>query len=200
MILPKLIVFASGTKEGGGSGFENLVRYAREHQDAYEVVAVVSNHENGGVREKAERLGIPFMYMSAPFEAAQYRAIVDKSGAEWVALSGWVKKISGLDSAKTFNIHPALLSFDHGRFGGKGMWGHHVHEAVKRALDAGEITESGFSMHFVNDEYDRGRVFFEHRVPLSKNMSAEDIARAVGIAEHEWQPRITADLVHGRII
>ncbi len=115
MSLPRLIVFASGTKEGGGSGFENLVRYAQDHQDAYEIVAVVSNHENGGVRKKADRLGIPFVFMSVPFEDDHYRAIVEKSGAEWVALSGWLKKVSGLDPAKTFNIHPALLSFDNSR-------------------------------------------------------------------------------------
>ncbi|HEY4516438.1 MAG TPA: formyltransferase family protein [Candidatus Paceibacterota bacterium] len=204
MSRPKLIIFASGTATGGGSGFENLA--TSPDLDA-NIVAVVSNHEHGGARERAERLGIPFIYFECrtsdvrhPMSLiGEYRDIVKKSGAEWVALSGWLKHVQGLDPSRTFNIHPALLSFDHGRFGGPGMYGHHLHEAVKAALDAGEITESGFTMHFVTDTVDGGPVFFEHRVPLEKGMSAETIAAAVNKAEHQWQPKITNMVVHGQI-
>ncbi len=200
---PRLIVFASGTKDGGGSGFENLVR--SKDLDA-EIVAVVSNHEHGGVRERADRLGVPFIHFNPSQHSnilknvgVLYQSIVQKNGAEWVALSGWLRHVSGLDPTKTFNIHPALLSqLDH-RFGGKGMYGHHIHEAVKAALDAGEITESGFTMHFVTDEMDRGPAFFEHRVPLRQGMTVEEIAKAVNLAEHEWQPKITNMVVHGEI-
>lgn len=193
---PKIVVFASGTPQGGGSGFENLV--LSDALDA-DIVGVVSNHEHGGVRARAEKHRVPFIYMLEPYDAETYKRVCAELGAEWAALSGWLKKIVGLDSAKTFNIHPALLSFENGRFGGKGMYGHHIHEAVKEALDAGEIHESGFSMHFTTDEYDRGPVFFEYRVPIVKGMSAEDIAFVVNAAEHEWQPRITNMVVHGEI-
>ena len=203
---PKLIIFASGTKDSGGSGFENLA--TSKDLDA-EIVAVVSNHEQGGVRERAERLGIPFVYMPPPYDAEHYSSILSyfaKASKEkkntrtmWVALSGWLKHVVGLDPAKTFNIHPALLSQLHHRFGGPGMYGHHLHEAVKAAFDAGEITESGFTMHFVTDAVDGGPVFFEHHVPLEKGMSADDIAAAVNRAEHEWQPKITNMVVHGEI-
>ncbi len=193
---PKLIIFASGKRSGGGAGFENLA--TSKDLDA-DIVAVVSNHERGGVHERAMRLGIPFIYFPEPYDAEHYKKIVADSGAEWVALSGWLKHVSGLDPAKTFNTHPALLSFDQGRFGGKGMYGNHIHEAVKKALDAGEITESGFTMHFVTEEHDRGPVFFEHRVPLRKGMTAEEIQMAVQAAEHEWQPKITNMIVHGKI-
>lgn len=128
-----------------------------------------------------------------------YEEVVRKSGAEWVALSGWLRQVQGLDSKKTFNIHPALLSQLGGKFGGHGMYGNHIHEAVKVALDAGEITESGFTMHFVTDEMDRGPAFFEKRVPLKQGMTAEEIGRAVNDAEHEWQPIITNMVVHGEI-
>jgi phosphoribosylglycinamide formyltransferase-1 len=121
------------------------------------------------------------------------------SSASWVALSGWLKKVEGLDPKRTFNIHPALLSFDHGRFGGPGFYGHRVHDAVALAFEKGEITESGFSMHFVTDEYDRGPVFFEKRISLSKGMTVDEIARAVNVAEHEWQPKITSLVVNGEI-
>ncbi|RJR13847.1 hypothetical protein C4585_01400 [Candidatus Parcubacteria bacterium] len=196
---PKIIVFASGTKEGGGSGFENLVEATKTGVLDAEIVAIVSSNEYGGVRERASRLGIPFVYFSGSYDPEHYQRVVAESGAEWIALSGWLKLVKGLDPTKTFNIHPALLSQLGGRFGGAGMWGHHVHEAVKAALDAGEIAESGISMHFVTDEYDRGPVFFEHPVPLQKGMSVETIAKAVNAAEHEWQPKITNMVVHSQI-
>ena len=197
---PKLLIFASGTTDRGGSGFENLATSPDLDADT---VAVVSNHEHGGVRARAERLGIPLFYFLGPYDAEHYSSVLQKTGidkaTDWVALSGWMKKVVGLDPARTFNIHPAMLSFDHGRFGGKGMYGRHIHEAVKTALDAGEITESGFSMHFVTDEMDRGPVFFEHKVPLKAGMTADDIAQAVKKAEHQWQPKITNMVVHGQI-
>jgi len=217
---PKLIVFASGTKDGsssttplgfskteyrqenlggGGSGFENLVNATKSGVLDAGIVAVVSSNEYGSVRERASRLGIPFIYFSGSYDPEHYRKVVADSGAEWVALSGWLKLVKGLDPTKTFNIHPALLSqLDH-RFGGRGMYGRHIHEAVKAALDAGEIMESGFSMHFVTDEMDRGPVFFEHRVSLTRGMTAEEIAKAVNLEEHKWQPKITNMVIHGQI-
>lgn len=196
---PKLIVFASGTKTGGGSGFENLVQASRSGVLDADIVAVVSNNEYGGVKERAVRLEVPFIYFPEPFDAEHYQKVVRESGAEWAALSGWLKMTQGLDPAKTFNIHPALLSFDHGRFGGPNMYGMRVHRAVAQALEAGELTESGCSMHFVTDEYDRGPVFFEKRVPLEKGMVAEDIAPLVHQLEKEWQAKITNMVVHGEI-
>ena len=196
MARPRLIVFASGTQERGGTGFENLVKNSRGGDLDADIVAVVSNHEHGGVRSRADRLGVRFVY----FDGSQtYREIVEQFDAEWVALSGWLKHVYGLDPRRTFNIHPALLLDQNGKFGGKGMYGHRIHEAVKAAFDAGEISESGFSMHFVTDEYDRGPVFFEYRIPLTPEMTAMDIAQAVNRAEHIWQPRLTHLVTHGYI-
>jgi phosphoribosylglycinamide formyltransferase-1 len=199
MSKPKIIVFASGTADGGGSGFENLIAAMKTGTLDADIVAVVSNHEHGGVAQRAQRFGIPFVYFAGPYDAEHYRKIVADSGAQWIALSGWLKLVQGLDPQKTFNIHPALLSQLGGRFGGRGMYGHHIHEAVKAALDAREITESGFTMHFVTDEIDRGPAFFEHRVPLRAGMSADEIAKAVNAAEHEWQPKITNMVAQGEI-
>ncbi len=193
---PRIVVFASGTRDGGGSGFENLVTSPDLDAD---IVAVVSNHDSGGVRTRAEKLGIPFIYFHGPYTLEGYSNILQNVGMEWVALSGWLKKVVGLDPARTFNIHPALLSFDRGRFGGPGLYGHHVHEAVKKALDAGQITESGPTMHFTTLEYDQGPAFFEYRISLKKGLSVEEIAVAVNKIEHEWQPKITNMVVHGEI-
>ena len=216
MSKPRLLIFASGTKTNGGSGFENLVQATKTGELDAEIVGVVSNHERGGVREHADRLRIPFIHFDptgylliqankqiagdeARVAEEAYRKIVQQSGAEWVMHSGWLKFVHGLDPQKTFNIHPALLSFDHGRFGGPGMYGMHIHEAVKHAFDAGEITETGCSMHFITEEYDRGPIFFECRIPLRKGMSAKEIQKAVQEVEHEWQPKITNMVVHGKI-
>ena len=193
---PKIIVFASGTKDGGGSGFENLVAATKTGVLDAEIVAVVSNHEHGGVCERAGRLGIPFILFSP---GTDYKKVVADAAAEWVALSGWFKHVSGLNPARTINIHPALLSQLGGRFGGKGMYGHHIHDAVASALSNGEITESGFTMHFVTDEMDRGPAFFEHRIPIAARTTPDEIAKIVNKAEHEWQPKITNMVVHGKI-
>ena len=200
---PKIIVFASGTPTSGGSGFENLVNATKSNVLDADIVAVVSNVEHGGVRERAEALGVSFIYFPEPYDAEGYSSVLQKTAIEkeklWVALSGWSKLVRGLDPRKTFNIHPALLSQLGGRFGGKGMYGHREHVAVQEALERGEITETGISMHFVTEEYDRGPVFFEHRIPLQKGMNVDDIQKAVQAAEHEWQPRITNLVVHEKI-
>ena len=196
---PKIIIFASGAKEGGGSGFENLVRASREGILDADIVAVVSNHEHGSVQKRADRLGIKFIYFSGPYDAEHYASVLQNTSIEWAALSGWFQMVKGLDPAKTFNIHPALLSQLRGRFGGKGMYGEKLYEEIKSAVDAGEITESGCSMHFVTEDYDVGPVFFEYKIPLSKGMTAKEIENAIRALEYEWQPKITNMVVHGDI-
>ncbi|MCX6702207.1 MAG: formyltransferase family protein [Candidatus Zambryskibacteria bacterium] len=190
---PKLIIFASGSKTGGGSGFENLVRASRDGILDAEILTVISNHENGGVREKADRLGIPFVHFNGPWAAEQYQEIT--KDADYVALSGWLKLVVGLNPRTTFNIHPGPLP----RFGGTGMYGHHVHEAVMEAYHRGEVTHSAVSMHFVTEKYDEGPIFFSMPVEILPNDTAETLALRVNQAEHKYQPIITNYVVHGII-
>ena len=192
---PKLIIFSSGTKTGGGSGFENLVKAQKSGILSAKIVAVVSNHAEGGVREKADRLGVPFILFSGPYDANEYQRIVKETGAEWVGLSGWLKLVSGLDSSHTFNIHPGPLP----KFGGKGMYGHYVHEAVMEAYKRGEVTHGAVTMHFVTPVYDEGPVFFRFPVEILPNDTAETLGLRVNNAEHEWQPKITNMVVNGEI-
>ena len=77
---PKIIVFASGTKDNGGSGFENLVAASKSGILDAEIVAVVSNHEHGGVRERADRLAVPFRYFSGPYDAEGYSSVLQNTG------------------------------------------------------------------------------------------------------------------------
>jgi phosphoribosylglycinamide formyltransferase 1 len=193
---PKLLVFASGSKTAGGSGFENLVVQSRENPEVnFEVVAVVSNHENGGVRGRAAKLGVKFIHFAGPFERDEYQRLVRETGAEWVALSGWLKLALGLDPAKTINIHPGPLP----RFGGKGMYGHYVHDAVVEAYKNGEVTHGAVTMHFVTEVYDEGPVFFRFPVKVEEDDTGETLGARVLEEEHKWQPLITSQIVNSEI-
>ncbi|MFH0906662.1 MAG: formyltransferase family protein [bacterium] len=197
MSKPKLIIFASGTsiKGGGGSGFEKLVENSRTNNLDAEIVAVVSNHENGGVRNRADKLEIPFIHFLGPFSADEYERIVKPYHPCFIALSGWLKPVKGLSSdsdsiisaQRTLNIHPGPLP----DFGGPGMYGHHVHEAVIAAFKRGEIKESAVSMHFVTEKYDDGPVFFHYPVKINISDTPESLAERVNRAEHFWQSYIT---------
>lgn len=195
MAKAKILVFASGSATGGGSGFENLVKSTDTGILDAQIVGVVSNHKEGGVRERASKLMIPFIHFPAPWGANEYWRIAKESGAQYFALSGWLKQVVGLDTRYTFNIHPGPLP----EFGGKGMHGHHVHEAVMAAYAAGRVTESAVTMHFVTEEYDRGPVFFRCHVPISRSDTPESLAARVNAFEHEWQPAITNMVVNGQI-
>lgn len=198
---PRILVFASGSAEGGGSGFEELVLNSLFISRKTEVIGVVSNHQDGGVRKRADRLGIPFIHFDAPWTAERYQDITLRSGADLFALSGWLKLIVGLDRRTIFNpktvinIHPGPLP----EFGGKGMYGHHVHEAVIAAFKRGEITHSAVSMHFVTGEFDKGPVFFRLNVPISEDDTPESLGLKVNAQEHEYQSIITDMVAEGLI-
>ncbi len=194
---PKILVFASGKKDGGGTGLRNLVLWSRANPGSFEVTGVVSNNENGGVRVGADELGIPFLHFDG---ASNYSAVLEKfPEAVWFALSWWLKMVKGLDSKKTFNIHPALLSVLDGRLGGHGMWGARVLDATYEALLKKEVSEFGISMHFVTDEYDRGPVFFEYRTSYTEGMSKEEVGERIRGMELEWQAKITNMVVNGEV-
>ena len=192
---PKLLVFASGTKEGGGSGFENLVRAAGSGTLHARIVVVVSNHERGGVRERADRLGIPFIFLPAPYTAEAYQAVIERTEEDFVALSGWLKPVLGLSPKTTFNIHPAPLP----RFGGKGMYGLRLHEAVLEAYRRGELTHSAVTMHFVAHEYDAGPVCFSTPVPIELDDTPETLQARVQDVEHQVQPIVTDKIMRGEL-
>lgn len=198
---PTLLVFASGTDKDGGTGFEKLVLASRDGRLSADIVGVVSNHENGGVRAKADRIGVHFRHFPKPWDAGGYQSIADHSGANFFALSGWLKLVTGLDPATrfnsrtVFNIHPGPLP----GFGGPGLYGHHVHEAVMAAFKKGEVTHSAVSMHFVSAEYDRGPLFCHIPVKIKDDDTPEILGSRVNQYEHFYQPIMTDLVVGGRI-
>jgi len=194
---PNILVFASGSKTGGGSGFETMVRAARTRPpilDAW-IGGVVTNHFTGGVWQKAQALGIPAAYWAGPFLAQGYQNFVKYFDADYVMLSGWLKLVAGLDPARTINIHPGPLP----RFGGPNLYGHYVHEAVIESYRAGEITHSAVTMHFVDEKYDRGPTFFALPVPIDPGDTPETLAAKVNLAEHAWQPRVLNYVVQKQV-
>jgi phosphoribosylglycinamide formyltransferase-1 len=192
-----ILVFASGTKNGGGSGFEKMVRASRTRPpvlDAW-ICAVITNHFEGGVWNKAKALGVRSEYWVGPYLTKGYQNFVKYFNADYVMLSGWLKQVTGLDPARTINIHPGPLP----RFGGPNLYGHHVHEAVMAAYHRGEITHSAVTMHFVDEIYDHGPIFFALPIPIEPRDSPETLAAKVNQAEHEWQPRVLNYVVQGQV-
>jgi phosphoribosylglycinamide formyltransferase 1 len=194
---PNILVFASGTKTGGGSGFETMVRASRTRPpvlDAW-ICAVITNHFEGGVWHKAQALGIRAEYWVGPYVAQGYQNFVKYFNADYVMLSGWLKLVAGLDPARTINIHPCPLP----RFGGSNLYGQYVHEAVMAAYHRGEITHTAITMHFVDAVYDQGPILFALPIPIEPSDTPETLAAKVHRAEHEWQPRILNYVVHGQV-
>ena len=191
----KIIVFASGGSKGGGSGFQKLVEGLLTGILSAKIVAVVSNHANGGVKKIADNFGIKFVHFSGPWEAGEYQQIVEKYNPDLIALSGWIKHAKGLDPKKTINIHPGPLP----EFGGQGMFGHHVHEAVLKAYSQKKILFSAVTMHFVTEQYDMGPIIFSYPVHIGKDYDADKIADEVNKIEHGWQAFITNLVVNGII-
>jgi phosphoribosylglycinamide formyltransferase-1 len=194
----RVLVFASGDDKGGGSGFQELVEFSRTNPPVLDaqIIAVISNHQHGGVRRRADALHIPFEYWPGPYEAKGYRAFVEKYQADFVMCSGWLKFVRGLDPTKTVNIHPGPLP----RFGGARMYGHYVHEAVMAAYHRGEITQSAVTMHFVDETaYDHGPIIFQMPVLIRPDDDAETVAKRVNEKERAWQSHILNLVVHGHI-
>jgi len=162
---------------------------------------VISNNSSSGALARAQQEGIPHYHLSAkthPDPALLDQAIRDtllRHGVDTVVLAGYMKKL-GPETLSRFqgrilNIHPALLP----KFGGKGMYGMHVHEAV---IAAGE-SESGVSIHIVDAEYDTGPVIAQARVPIEPADTPETLAKRVIQKEHMFFPEILRKIAIGEL-
>lgn len=192
---PKLLIFASGTKNNGGSGFEKLIKDSKNKILNAEIVGVVSSHPNGGIFKIAQKYQIKFFYFPSPYTAQKYQEFARKSKAKWFALSGWVKLVKGLKPNRTINIHPAPLP----QIGGKNMYGIFVHQAVLAAFRQGKISHSAISMHFVTKEYDKGPIFFRYPVKIKKGETALSLQKRIKKTEQRWQSKIINLIVNQEI-
>lgn len=188
---PRLLVFNSGS----GSGFQELVENSRTGILNAHIVGLVSDKEGYKCIDRAIKLGVFFTESMNGFEIKDYQDLVKYYRADYVALSGWLKLTKGLNPCKTFNIHPGPLP----DFGGLGMYGHHVHEAVIKAYKERKISKSEVCMHFVTDKYDTGPVFFRYPVLIRSDYTPETLGNRVNKIEHGWQSFVTNLVVTGQI-
>jgi len=184
----RIAIFASGS----GSNAEKIAEHLTNSMDV-EITLILSNSPKAGVIDRARRLHIPVLLFDRTtfYESSRVIRLLQEQQIDLIVLAGFMWLMpSELVQAfpnRIINIHPALLP----KFGGKGMYGHFVHEAV---VAAGE-TESGITIHYVNERYDEGQVIFQARCPVTPTDSPEDVARNVQKLEHEHYPRVIADLV-----
>ncbi|MBL0059490.1 MAG: phosphoribosylglycinamide formyltransferase [Elusimicrobia bacterium] len=183
---------------GGGSNFESLARACRDARiPGAAVRLLIVNKAGVGALDRAARLGIEAMVLSPKDFATRevyFERIareLESRGVRLVCLAGFLLKVEPLlvhrFPGRMVNIHPALLP----KYGGRGMFGHHVHEAVLNAGDA----ESGCTVHGVDEEFDHGPVLAQARVPVLPGDTAETLAARVLKEEHRIYPEAVRDLV-----
>lgn len=179
----RIAIFASGS----GSNAENIVHYFSGSSE-FQFPLIISNQPNAYIHKRAETLKIPSFTFTKEqfFDAKPVLELLTEYNIDAIVLAGFLLKIPTLliqhFPDKIINIHPALLP----KFGGKGMYGAKVHEAVK---EAGE-PETGITIHYVNENYDDGNIIFQARCPISAADTAEMIAAKVHLLEHEYYPQV----------
>lgn len=184
----RIAVFASGN----GSNAENLIRHFSNSDEA-EVTLVVCNRREAGVYERAERLGVPAHYLpkSKFNDPEAIIPLLEKEGIDFIVLAGFLLMIPSFlterYAGKMVNIHPSLLP----KYGGPGMYGHHVHEAV---LAAGE-KETGITIHYVTEVCDGGAPIFQAKVDISDLTTAEEIESEIHKLEKHHFPTVVESLV-----
>ncbi len=172
---------------GGGTNLQSLIDALGPEAPA-RVARVISNRADAGALDRARRAGIPTTILHNPLDPNELlNALGD---ADLVVLGGYLKLIPAAVVARfrhrLVNIHPALLP----AFGGPGMYGRRVHEAVL----ASAATESGATVHYVDEQYDRGPIIAQRRVPVHAGDTVDTLAQRVLTAEHELLPQVVIKL------
>lgn len=184
----KIVVFASGS----GTNAENIIKYFQSSNLA-KVVAVFSNNPSAKVLQRAKDLKVD----TTCFDREEFYTtnkilhtleeinpdLIVLAGFLWFFPSAILKKFPD----RVINLHPALLP----KFGGKGMFGEKVHMAV---LDQKE-KETGISIHYVNDQYDEGRMIFQEKIPVVPGETAEGLAAKIHKLEYKYFPQVIEDLL-----
>jgi phosphoribosylglycinamide formyltransferase-1 len=184
----RIAVLASGA----GSNAQKIIDYF--HNSSLAGVALIGcNKPGAGVLEIAQRHHIPSFIIERErfFRGDGYVPVLQEAGIDWIVLAGFLWKVpqTVLQAypKKIINIHPALLP----KYGGKGMYGVHVHEAVRAANDA----ETGITIHYVDDQYDHGDTIFQARCTVQSGDDAHAIAKNVQQLEHYYYPRVVEEVL-----
>lgn len=177
---------------GGGTNCENIIKYF-DGSEVARPVLVISNKAGVGAIEKAERLGVPVKVVpkSCLNDPDVILPLLKEYSVDFIVLAGFLLVIPGflIDEYehRMINLHPALLP----KFGGIGMYGHHVHEAVKAAREK----ETGMTVHWVSREVDGGDIIAQFSTPLSQGDTPDDIAAKEHVLEMEHFPQVIEELL-----
>lgn len=178
-----IAIFASGS----GTNCENIIRYFAQHEHI-DVTLVLCNKKEAGALQRAKRLGIPALYLpkNGFNDEQQLMSLLQQYQADFIVLAGFLLMappflIKAFDK-RMINIHPALLP----KYGGKGMYGHHVHEAIYEAREK----ETGFTVHWVSEVCDGGEIIAQVRTSLTPEDTPKTIAEKEHVLEMEHFPRL----------
>jgi len=177
---------------GGGTNCENLIKYF-SGSERVNCALVVSNKADASALVRAERLGVPTAVATKPElnDETVMMPLMERNGIDFVVLAGFLPLVPNFlieaFPRRIINIHPALLP----KYGGKGMWGHHVHEAVKAA---GE-TETGMTVHYVTPVCDSGEIIAQYKTALSPTDTADDIAEKEHQLEMAYYPKVVEQVL-----
>lgn len=183
MTKARIAILASGS----GSNAEEIIRHFQDHPSVT-VSLILSNNPQAFVLERAKKFGIPSQIFNRQEfkEAPGILPVLSEKKITHVVLAGFLWLIPAyLIQAfpdKIINIHPALLP----RYGGKGMYGSKVHEAVRAANEL----ETGITIHLVNEHYDEGRILFQATCGIEKHHTPDDIAKCVHALEYKHYPQV----------
>jgi phosphoribosylglycinamide formyltransferase-1 len=183
----KIVLWASGS----GTNVENIIRYFKQHSEV-EVAAVFTNNPHAGVLTRAAQHQVPTEVLSnTAFEQGSVNEHLDKYHPDLIVLAGFLRKVAPSTIAAypnaIINIHPALLP----DFGGPGMYGMRVHEAVL----ASQVAKSGITIHYVSDHYDEGAPIFQEKIALSNEDTPESLAAKIHQLEYLHFPKVIEDLL-----
>ena len=185
--MKRIAIFASGS----GSNAENIITYFNNVQTA-KVTKVYCNNKNAKVFDRCKRLNVDCsLFSKDDFFKTDVVLSQLKETADLVILAGFLWKIpTNIIAAfqhKIINIHPALLP----KYGGKGMYGMHVHKAVKEHNE----TETGITIHYVNEHYDEGGIIFQAETAVNSKDTPETIAQKIQLLEQEHFPKVIASVI-----
>lgn len=184
----QIAIFASGA----GSNAQKIIEHFKDHKTV-KVALIVSNKKDAGVVQIAQNNHIPFIIIEKEqfFKGDGYVTELKKYSINFIVLAGFLWKVpNSLIAAfqnKIINIHPALLP----KYGGKGMYGHFVHEAVITAKEK----ESGITIHFVDDLYDHGNTIFQAKCPVTESDNADSLAAKIHLLEHTHFAAVIENLI-----
>ena len=185
--MKRLIIFASGS----GSNAENIINHFNETKTA-KVICVLSNNKKAKIFERCKNLKIKCLHFEREaFSKTDEILNLLKQEADFIILAGFLwkipEKITRIFPNKMINIHPALLP----KYGGKGMYGMNVHKAVKENKES----ETGITIHFVNEKYDDGAIIFQAKTSISADDTPETIAEKIHLLEYKYFPSIIEKVI-----